>query len=206
MRSNGTGSCSTGRRAVAVPLLGRILMHQLPVDGGKDSLFALAEPGIGLGCLGDGHDGLPVHRVVRGVSEMPSQGVRRQAQDPLELGDSRRSGCGLAGEPLRYRRLGDSERGGEFPLGQAALRPGALERTSEARPLFSRCHVPVLSEAGAVAIRMPDRLITGRFSQDHNFLAVRELLFTYTTPEPGFARSSGPEGYCTEKDHDCHIV
>jgi hypothetical protein len=158
-----------GCRVVPVGLLGGALVHELPVDGGQDSLFAFAEPRVGLGRLRDGHDGLRRGRGARGGLEMPTEGVGGQAEDPLKLGDPLGSWRGLAGEPLRHRRLGDPQCGGKLPLGQAALGTGALQRPAETRPLLSRCHVLVLSVVEAVPIRMPDQPIAGRLLPGNNF-------------------------------------
>ena len=71
---------SAGRPLPAV--LGRLL-HQLPIDGGEDSLFSFAEPRVGLGRLHDGHHGLSLGLVARDVPEVAGERVVGQSQHPL---------------------------------------------------------------------------------------------------------------------------
>jgi hypothetical protein len=162
MPPSGAECSSAGRRVIPVALLGCTLVHELPVDSGEDSLLALTEPRIRLRRLRDGHCTLRLRGVVGGIPQMPAQGVWSQIQDPLKLGDPRRSRRRLTGEPLRNRGLRDPKCGSQLPLGQATLGTGALERPPEALPLLSRWHVLVPSEVGAVPTRMPDQQITGR--------------------------------------------
>ena len=141
--------CSAGRRLVCVMQLSGALVHQLPVDRSEDSLLALTKSGVGLGRLRHRHDRLSVQLTTRGRAEMAGKRVGREPQDPLQLGDPLGLGCGLAGQPLRDRRLGDAQRGSKLPLGQAALDTSAPERASEVLPLIGRRHVRVLSQIEA---------------------------------------------------------
>lgn len=143
------GRCSAGRRLLPVALLSGTLVHELAIDGIEDSLLALAKSRIGLGRLRHRHDGLLVLLVTRSRTEMACEGVRCKPEHSLQPGDSFRLRCGLAGEPLRDRRLGDAQRRSELPLGQAALGTGAPERPREVLPLVGRRHVRVLSQVGA---------------------------------------------------------
>jgi hypothetical protein len=137
---------SAGGRLVAVALLSGALMHELPIDGGKDSLLALAKSRVGLGRLRHRHGRLVSKLTARGRMEMASKRVGREPQHPLQLGDPLRLWCGLLSEPLRDRRLGDAQRGSKLPLGQAALSTSAPERPREVLPLIGRRHVRVLSQ------------------------------------------------------------
>jgi len=140
------GRCSAGRRLLpAVPLNGA-LVDEFAVNGGEDSLLALAKPRIGLGCLRHRHDRLPVRLVTWNRAEMLCKGVGCQPEHPFQLGDPRRLRYGLAGQPLRHRRLGDAQRGSKLPLGQTNLGTGAPERPREVLPLVGRRHVRVLSQ------------------------------------------------------------
>jgi hypothetical protein len=109
-------------------------MHELPIDSSKNSLFALAKSRIGLGRLRHRHDRLLVRLATRRETEMACEGVGCEPEHSLQLGDPLSLRCGLAGEPLRDRRLGDAQRGSKLPLGQAALGTSAPER----RAKFSR--------------------------------------------------------------------
>jgi hypothetical protein len=181
--------CSAGRRLVAVALLSGALVHELPIDGGKDSLLALAKSRVGLGRLRHRHHRLRGGLIPREVAEVTGKGVGGEPEDSLQLGKPRGFRSRLAGEPLRDRCLGNTQRRRELALGQAALRPGALECPREVFPLIGRRHVIVLSQAPSHVNRMPDQPITGRFSRDDNFVAVRRPLVTYTCPcDPGTAR------------------
>jgi hypothetical protein len=140
---------SAGGRPLPVVLLGGALVHELSVDGREDSLFALAKPWVGLGRLHDRHHRLRVRLIGRGVAEVAGKGVGDEPEDPLQLGNPPRLRCGLAGEPLRDRSLGDAQRGRKLALGQAALGAGALECSRKVFPLIGRRHVIVLSQARA---------------------------------------------------------
>ena len=111
---------------------------------------------------------------------MPGKGVQGKPEGSLQFGNPPWLRRGLAGEPLRDRCLGNTQRRRELALGQAALRPGALECPREVFPLIGRRHVIVLSQAPSHVNRMPDQPITGRFSRADNFVAVRRPLVTYT--------------------------
>jgi hypothetical protein len=178
IRDDGCGSA--GSCLFRVVLLRGALMHEFPVDGHEDSLLAFAESRVSLGGLGHRHDGLGVQLVARGIAEVLSKGGRGEAEYPLQLNNPFRLRCGLAGEPLRDRGLGDAKRGGKLPLGQAALATSTLERPCEVAPLIGRRHVLVLSRAGTTVNRMPDQAITGRFPRPDNFLVIRRPLVTYT--------------------------
>ena len=146
MSTAGVQRGSAGGRLVSVALLGGALVHKLPIDGSEDSLLAVTKSRVGLGRLGHRHDRLSVQIVARGRSEMTSKRARREPEHVFQLGDSLRLGCGLPGEPLRHRRLGDAQRSGKLPLGQAALGTGTPQRSREALPLIGRRHVRVLSQ------------------------------------------------------------
>jgi hypothetical protein len=172
-----------------VVLLGGTLVHELPVDGREDALLTFPEPRVGLGRLRHRHHRLRIGLISREVAEVAGKSVGSKPKDPLQLRKPPRLWCGLAGEPLRDRCLGDAQRRRKLALGEATLRPGALERPREVSPLIGRRHLIVLSQVRSHLNRMPDQLIAGRFSQADNFIAVRRPLVTYTHPcDPGAAR------------------
>ena len=138
--------CSAGRPLVPVALLSGALVHEFPVDGSEDSLLALAESRVGLGCLRHRHDRPSVQLTNRGRAEVPSKGVRGEPEDTLQLSNPHRLRCRLAGEPLRNRGLGDAQGGGKLALGQATLGTGPLECPRELLTLIGRRHVRVLSQ------------------------------------------------------------
>jgi hypothetical protein len=173
---------SAGGRPISVGLLGGTLVHEFPVDGSEDSLLALPKPGVGLGRLRHRHHRLRVGLVSWEVAEVAGEGVGGEPEESLQVGKPRGLRCGLAGEPLRDRCLGDAQRRRELALGQAALGSGALECSREVFPLIGRRHVFVLSQAPSHVNRMPDQPISGRFSRADNFMAVRRPLVTYTCP------------------------
>ena len=143
------GRGSAGGRRFPVALLGGTLVHELAVDGREDSLLALPEPRVGLGRLHHRHHRRRVRLVPREVAEVTAKDVGGEPKDSLQLGNPPRLRCGLAGEPLRYRCLGDAQRRRKLALGQAALEAGALECSREVLPLIGRRHVIVLSLAQA---------------------------------------------------------
>jgi hypothetical protein len=171
---------SAGGRPFPLTLLGGTLVHEFPVDGREDSLLALTEPWVGLSRLHHCHRRLRVRLVAWDVAETAGKGVRGKPKDSLQLGNPPWLRCGLAGEPLRDRCLGDAQLGRKLALGQAALGPGALKCSREVLPLVGRRHVTVLSLAPSHVNRMPDQPITGRFSRVDNFIAVKRPLVTYT--------------------------
>jgi hypothetical protein len=136
--------CSAGRRLICAAQLSGALVHEFPVDGSEDSLLALTKSRIGLGRLRHRHDRPVLQLTTRGRAEMPGKRVRREPQGPLQLGDPFGLGCGLASEPLRDRCLGDVQRGGKLPLGQAAFGTSTPERAREVLPPIDRRHVCVL--------------------------------------------------------------
>jgi hypothetical protein len=178
IRDHGRGSA--GSRLFPIVLLRGALMHEFPVDGREDSLLAFAESRISLGGLDHRHDGLGVQLVARRIAEVLGKGGRGKPEYPLQLSNPFRLRCGLAGEPLRDRGLGDVKRGGKLPLGQAALATSALECPCKAAPLIGRRHVLVLPQAKTTVNRMPDQAITGRFPRPDNSLVIRRPLATYT--------------------------
>lgn len=143
------GRCSARRRRLPAGLLSGALVHKLPIDGSKDSLLALAKSRIGLGRLRHRHDPLLVPLVTRSGAEMTSKSIRGEPEHPFQLGDPLCLRCGLAGQPLRDRRLGDAHRGGKLPLGQAAFGTGSPKRPREVLPLIGRRHVRVLPQVKA---------------------------------------------------------
>ena len=149
MITSDDGRGSAGGRPFPVALLGGTLVHELPVDGHEDSLLTFAEPRVGLGRLHHRHQRLRIRLVTRRVAEVAGKGVGGKPEDSLQLGDPPWPGCGLAGEPLRDRCLGDAQRGRKLALGQAALGAGALECPREVLPLIGCRHVIVLSQARA---------------------------------------------------------
>jgi len=159
------GRGSAGGRPFPVGLLGGTLMHELPVDGGEDSLLTLPEPRVGLGRLRHRHHRRRVRLVTWEVAEVAGKGVGGEPEDSLQLGKPPRLRSRLASEPLRDRCLGNAQRRRELTLGQAALGPSALERLREVSPLIGRRHVIVLSQAPSHVNRMPDQQVTGRFSR-----------------------------------------
>ena len=183
------GRGSAGGRPFPVGLLGGTLVHELPVDGGEDSLLTFSEPRVGLSRLRHRHHGLRVGLIAWEVAEVAGKGVGGEPEDSLQLGEPPGLRSRLAGDPLRDRCLGDAQRRRKLTLGQAALGPGALECPREVFPLIGRRHVIVLSQAPSHVNRMPDQPITGRFSRLDHFAAVRRPLVTYTGPcDPGTAR------------------
>jgi hypothetical protein len=143
------GGGSAGGRWFPVRLLGGALVHEFPIDSREDSLLALPEPRVGLGRLYHRHHRLVVSLVTREVAEVTGKSVRGEPEDSLQLGNPPGLRCRLAGEPLRYRSLGDAQRRRKLALGQAALGTGALECPREVFPLIGRRHVIVLSQARA---------------------------------------------------------
>jgi hypothetical protein len=137
---------SAGGRLVAVALLSGALVHELPIDGSKDSLLAFAKSRVSLGRLRHRHSRLASKLPARDRIEMTSKRIGREPQHPLQLADPLRLRHGLAGEPLRDRRLGDAQRGSQLSLGQAALGTSAPKRPREVLPLIGRPHVRVLSQ------------------------------------------------------------
>jgi hypothetical protein len=137
---------SAARRLAAVAPLNGALVHQLPVDGSKDSLLALAKSRVGLGRLRHRHDRPSLQLTTRGRAEMARKRVRREPQHPLQLGDPLGLRCGLASQPLRNRGLGDAQRGSKLPLGQLTLGTRTSECSCEVRPLVGRRHVRILSQ------------------------------------------------------------
>jgi hypothetical protein len=189
------GHPSAGSRPFPVLLLEGTLVHKLPVDGREDSLLALPEPRVSLGRLYHRHHRLRGRLVSREVAEIARKGVRGEPEDSLQFGNPPGLRCGLAGDPLGDRCLGDAKRGRKLALRQAALGASALERPCKVVPLIGRRHLIVLSQALGHVNRMPDQPITGRFPRADKSIAVRRPLGTYTVPrEPGSTRGSGPTG------------
>jgi hypothetical protein len=168
------------------------LPNKLAVHSNEDLPFPFAQSRIGLGGLSYRHDRLAVQLVAHGIAEMLGKGGWGKPKYPLQLSNPFRLGCGLAGEPLRDRGLGDPKRGGKLPLGQTALAASALERPCEAAPLIGRRHALVLSRAGITVNRMPDQAITGRFPRPDNFLVIGRSLFTYTARATRVSRKRQP--------------